>query len=304
MSWLPAQDPAYGDKRSCDALELVVVARTHDIGGLEVRRALPTAKRRLVGPFVFLDQMGPSVLAAGRGVDVRPHPHIGLSTLTYLFDGRMMHRDSLGSVIEIRPAEVNWMTAGRGIVHSERTPAELRPAGSNLHGLQCWVAMPAASEEIEPGFEHLDAGTFPVIEGEGKSVRLVAGAAFGKRAPLATLSPAIFADVQLDASATIPLDATYEERAIYIASGRLDIAGEAFDAGQLLVFRAGDAITVKALDAARFAVIGGDALEGPRFIWWNFVSSRKERIEEAKAQWAAGRFTMVPGEHEFIPLPG
>jgi len=303
MSWHPADDPVLGDPRSCDALELVVVAKSHDLGGFDVRRALPTVKRRMVGPFVFLDQMGPSVLAAGTGVDVRPHPHIGLSTLTYLFDGAIMHRDSLGMVQEVRPAEVNWMTAGSGIVHSERSPAELRPAGPKLHGLQAWVALPALAEEIDPSFAHIAAADFPVIEDRAVTARLVTGEAFGSRGPLATHSPAIFADVALAPGASVPMDAAYEERAIYVAEGEIDIAGDRFTAGQLLVFRAGDRITVSGATQARFAILGGDALEGPRYVWWNFVSSRKERIEEAKAQWASGRFTMVPGEHEFIPLP-
>jgi redox-sensitive bicupin YhaK (pirin superfamily) len=304
MSWQPADDPILGDKRSCDALELVVVARSHDLGGFNVRRALPTAKRRLVGPFVFLDQMGPSVLASGTGVDVRPHPHIGLSTLTYLFEGAIMHRDSLGVVQEIKPAEVNWMTAGRGIVHSERTPAEARAAGPKLHGLQAWVALPASSEETDPGFAHIGAADFPVVEDAGARVRLVAGEMLGAKGQLATHSPAIFADVDLAAGASVPLDATYEERAVYVVSGAVDVAGDVFEAGQLLVFRVGDRMTLKAANGpARLCVLGGDALEGPRYIWWNFVSSRRERIEEAKAQWTAGRFTMVPGEHEHIPLP-
>jgi hypothetical protein len=303
MSWMPDQDPVLGDPRSCAALDLVVVARSHDLGGFQVRRALPTAKRRLVGPFVFLDQMGPSVLAADTGVDVRPHPHIGLSTLTYLFDGAIMHRDSLGVVQEIKPAEVNWMTAGRGIVHSERTPEALRPAGPKLHGLQAWVALPQSAEETDPFFTHVPAADFPVLSAEGKMIRLVTGSMWGMKGALETFSPAIFADVALEAGASVPMDATVEERAIYVVEGEIEIAGESFEAGKLLVFRAGDRITVTARAAARFAILGGDALEGPRYVWWNFVSSRKERIEEARAQWAAGRFAMVPGEREFIPLP-
>lgn len=303
MSSLISDDPPLGDARACAALDLVVVARTHDLGGFTVRRALPTAKRRLVGPFIFLDQMGPSQLAPGTGIDVRPHPHIGLSTLTYLFEGEVMHRDSLGVVQEIKPAEVNWMTAGRGVVHSERTPETVRAVGPRLSGLQAWVALPLHAEETEPGFTHIDAANFPVIADRGARVRLVTGDMLGARGGLATHSPAIFADVELSPGASVPLDATYEERAVYVVSGTIDIAGDVFNEGQLLVFRAGDRITVKAATAARIAILGGDALEGPRYIWWNFVASRKERLEEAKAQWATGRFTMVPGEHEFIPLP-
>lgn len=303
MSWHAATDPEFGNRPSCDALELVVVARSHDLGGFHVRRALPTAKRRLVGPFVFLDHMGPSVLASGQGVDVRPHPHIGLSTLTYLFDGAIMHRDSLGVVQEIKPAEVNWMTAGRGIVHSERTPTETRAAGPKLHGMQAWVALPALAEEIDPTFTHIGAADFPVIEAGGARARLVTGAMWGASGPLATHSPALFADVALVPGARVPLDPSVEERAIYVVSGTIEIAGDTFEEGQLLVFKAGDAISVTAVTAARFAYLGGDALEGPRYVWWNFVSSRRERIEQAKEQWAAGRFDLVPGEHEFIPLP-
>jgi redox-sensitive bicupin YhaK (pirin superfamily) len=302
MSFFPAQDPTPGTAYSCDAIELVVVPRTSDLGGFEVRRALPSAKRRMVGPFIFLDEMGPAEFKAGRGIDVRPHPHIGLATVTYLFDGEIVHRDSLGTHVPIRPFEVNWMTAGRGIVHSERSGPD-RAAGQRLHGLQCWVALPVADEEGSPAFAHHGAGDLPVVSGDGKTVRVVAGRLFGARSPVVTSWETLFADVQLDAGAVLPLDADHEERALYLLSGEVEIAGDRFTPGRLLVFRPGDRIAVKAISESRLAVLGGAAMDGPRHIWWNFASSRRERIEQAKAEWKAGRFSPVPGDNEFIPLP-
>jgi redox-sensitive bicupin YhaK (pirin superfamily) len=304
MSFFPGQDPTPGDRLSCDALERVIVPRTTDLGDFEVRRALPSAQRRMVGPFVFLDEMGPAEFRAGSGLDVRPHPHIGLATVTYLFDGEITHRDSLGTFAAIRPGEVNWMTAGRGIVHSERTAPERRAGGDTLHGLQCWVALPADREEIEPSFFHRDAAELPLVSDRGFSARVIAGAAFGARSPVVTASDTIFADVRMDADVTIPLDPDYEERAIYIVDGEIEIRGDRFTAPKLLVFRPGDRITVRAVTASHIAILGGAALEGPRHIWWNFVSSRKDRIEQAKADWKAARFAIVPGDEvEFIPLP-
>lgn len=303
MSFFPAKDPAPGDAFACDAIAQLIVPRTSDIGGLEVRRALPSARRRMVGPFVFLDEMGPAEFRAGQGLDVRPHPHIGLATVTYLFEGEIYHRDSLGTAQAIRPGAVNWMSAGRGIAHSERTAEDHRRGGEPLHGLQCWVALPAADEESAPAFMHHDAAALPVDEAEGKSVRVVAGTLFGRTSPLKTASDTLFADVVLEAGARLPLDDAAEERAIYLVSGEVDVAGDRFAPGQLLVFRPGDRITVTALTAARLAILGGAAMDGPRYIWWNFVSSRKDRIETAKADWKANRFDPVPGESEFIPLP-
>jgi redox-sensitive bicupin YhaK (pirin superfamily) len=303
MSFFPAKDPEPGDAFSCEAIELVIVPRTADLGGFTVRRALPSTRRRMVGPFIFLDHMGPAEFRTGQGVDVRPHPHIGLATVTYLFAGEIVHRDSLGSALPIVPGDVNWMTAGRGIAHSERTSAEHRAAGEHLHGLQCWVALPAGDEEMAPAFNHIGGDKLPVVSGEGKTVRVVAGELFGARSPVATLSDTIFADVVLSAGARLPLDADHEERAIYVVSGEIEIAGDRFAEGRLLVFKPGDRITVTALRDARLVVVGGATADGPRHIWWNFVSSRKERIEQAKADWKAGRFALVPGETEFIPLP-
>ena len=303
MSFFPAQDPDPGDKRACDAIDQIIVPRTNDIGGFLVRRALPSARRRMVGPFIFLDHMGPAEFRSGQGIDVRPHPHIGLATVTYLFAGEIVHRDSIGSVVPIRPGAVNWMSAGRGITHSERTAPDHRVAGEPLHGLQCWVALPAAHEEGDPGFTHYDAAAMPVESAEGKTVRLVAGRFIGLVSPVATGWDTLMADATLAAGASLPLDADTEERAIYVVSGEIEIAGDRFEAGKLLVFKPGDRITVRAASPARIAVVGGAAMDGPRHIWWNFVSSSKERIEKAKADWRDGRFAKVPGDHEFIPLP-
>ena len=303
MSFFPAKDPAAGDAPACDAIAHIIVPRTADIGGLEVRRALPSAQTRMVGPFIFFDHFGPAEFRSGTGLDVRPHPHIGLATLTYLFDGEIFHRDSLGSAVPIRPGEVNWMIAGRGIVHSERTSAERRVAGDHLHGLQCWIALPAAQEERIPSFSHHGAEDFPTIAGDGKTVRVAMGALYGARSPVEILTDTVFAEVRLAAGASLPIDQDHEERAIYVVSGEIDIAGDRFGAARLIVFRPGDRLTVTAVGEAQFIVLGGATMDGPRHIWWNFVSSRRERIDEAKAQWKAGRFSAVPGESEFIPLP-
>lgn len=303
MSWHPGEDPTPGDKLSCDAIETVIIPRARDLGGFEVRRALPSAKRQMVGPFIFFDQMGPSEFLLGTGLDVRPHPHIGLSTVTYLFDGEVMHRDSLGTELPIRPGDLNWMTAGKGIVHSERTSQQLRTVGTKLFGIQSWVALTAADEETEPEFVHYDASELPILTGEGKTVHVIAGEVLGARSPVRTSSPMFYADVQLEAGASLPLDAVYDERAIYTVSGAIEIAGDSFGAAQLLVFRPGDRIAVRAPEPSRFMILGGEPMDGPRHIWWNFVSSRLDRIEQAKADWKAACFDTVPGETEYIPLP-
>jgi hypothetical protein len=304
MSFFPGKDPAAGDAYQSDAIEQVIVPRTVDLGDFSVRRALPSARSRMVGPFIFFDHFGPAEFRSGQGIDVRPHPHIGLATVTYLFDGEIMHRDSLGTAAPIRPGEVNWMTAGRGIVHSERTGPELRATGSPIHGLQMWVALPAAKEEMPPGFAHHANTEFPLIQDNGKTVRVVIGSLFGQRSAVATTSDTIFADVRLKSGAAFPLDAEHEERAIYVIAGEIDIAGDKFEPGRLLVFKPGDKVTVKATRDSHFVIAGGAAMDGPRHIWWNFVSSRKERIEQAKAEWKAGHFGKVPGDEiEFIPLP-
>ena len=277
--------------------------RPRDIGGFEVRRLLPSAERRSVGPFVFFDQMGPAELAPGAGIDVRPHPHIGLATVTYLFAGSIVHRDSLGSVQTIEPGAVNWMTAGRGIVHSERSDSELRKQRQKLYGIQIWVALPKRHEETDPDFTHYGAASLPVIEGDGKTVRVIAGSLFGKTAPVKTFSTLFYADATLQPGGSLVLDNRHAERAIYLLEGTLEISGQQFESGRLLVFSSSDSILVKATSAARLLLLGGEPLDGPRYLWWNFVASSRERIEQAKADWQAGRFAPVPGEREFIPLP-
>ena len=303
MSFSPVGDPPLGDAAAADSIDLVIVPRSVDLGGFEVRRALPHRQRRMVGPFLFLDHFGPVEFRAGQGIDVRPHPHIGLSTVSFRFDGEIMHRDSLGSVAAIRPGDVNLMTAGRGIAHSERTAPDHRAGGERLHGLQLWLAMPAADEEIAPSFAHHDQADLPIVGGDGINIRVIIGSAYGKRSLVPTLSNTIFADAMLTPGATLPVDADVEERALYVVNGEIEIAGERFAPGRLLVFRPGDPVSVTATSEARVVLLGGGAMDGPSHIWWNFVSSRKERIEQAKADWKAGRFEAVPGETEFIPLP-
>jgi redox-sensitive bicupin YhaK (pirin superfamily) len=286
-----------------DPVELVIEPRPRDIGGFEVRRLLPVAQRRSVGPFVFFDQMGPATFAAEHGVDVRPHPHIGLATVTYLFQGEIMHRDTLGSVQVIRPGDVNWMTAGSGIAHSERTPPGTRASGGPLFGIQSWVALPKAHEEADPAFFHHPARTLPKIDGEGKAVTIIAGTAFGQRAPVATFSETLYCDVVLKAGAKIEVPIEHEECAVQPVVGRIRVAGHELGSGSMLVLRAGEPVVIEALEDARLMLLGGEPLEGPRNIWWNFVSSSKDRIEQAKADWKGGRFGQVPAETEFIPLP-
>jgi redox-sensitive bicupin YhaK (pirin superfamily) len=304
MSFFPGKDPVAGDAHACDAIDLVIVPRSVDLGGFNIRRALPHVNRRMVGPFIFFDHFGPAEFRTGEGLDVRPHPHIGLATVSFLFDGEIVHKDTLGSDISIKPGAVNLMSAGRGIAHSERSPADRNVPHRPIHGLQLWVALPQAGEEGAPQFIHHDPDALPMVNGEGKSVRVIAGSLLGARSPLKTEWDTIFADVTLTPGASFPLDADYEERAIYVIKGEVEIAGDRFAEGRLLVFKPGDRITVKAAAEARFVVVGGAAMDGPRHIWWNFVSSRKERIDQAKADWKAGHFGKVPGDElEFIPLP-
>jgi len=304
MSWLKDNDPIPGDRQSCDAIEQVIVPRARDLGGFEVRRALPSAQRQMIGPFIFFDQMGPAQFLSGQGIDVRPHPHIGLATVTFLFQGEMMHRDSLGSALAIRPGEVNLMTAGRGIVHSERTGPEMRASGQEMFGIQAWMALPKSHEESAPAFAHHDVSALPRLEGEGKRVRLIAGSLYGETSPAVFPHDCFYAEAVLAPGAVLPLDPDYDERAIYLASGRVDIAGQIFEGGQLLVFKPGDRISILAETNARLMLLGGEPMDGPRHIWWNFVSSSQERIDSAKEDWRQGRFSIVPGdETEFIPLP-
>ena len=288
------------------ALEVVVAPTSHDLGdNFTVRRVLPSRQRRMVGPFVFLDEMGPHVFAPGKGLDVRPHPHIGLATVTYLFSGEILHRDSIGSVQVIRPGDVNWMTAGRGIVHSERTAPDTRLHQSALAGLQCWVALPRADEECEPAFTHTGAAALPVVQGDGMSARVVAGSFMGATSPVQTSSPMFFVDLHLQAGAQAEVAPDYAERAIYVVEGRLDIGPDGvFDAGQLLVLKPGRSIQVAAAAGpVRAVLLGGEPMDGPRYLSWNFVSSSAERIEQARQDWRAQKFAKVPGETEFILLP-
>jgi len=285
-------------------LDAVIVPRTRDLGdGFMVRRALPATERRSVGPFVFFDQMGPVALAAGKGLDVRPHPHIGLATVTYLFEGEIVHRDSLGSHQPIRPGEINWMTAGRGIVHSERTDPELRRTGSRLHGLQLWVALPTSAEETEPAFHHHAADALPSVDVAGARVRVLAGTAYGATSPVKTFAPLFYVDVAMPAGCELPLPREYAERAAYVVDGGITCAGERAERGRMLVFTEGADVALRATGDARVVLLGGAPI-GDRHIWWNFVASSQARIERAKRDWKEGRFPKVPGDEvEFIPLP-
>jgi redox-sensitive bicupin YhaK (pirin superfamily) len=285
-------------------VETTIIPRVRDLGdGFQVRRVLPWAGGRMVGPFIFFDQMGPTVLQPGQGLDVRPHPHIGLATVTYLFNGEILHRDSLGSVQPIRPGEVNWMTAGRGIVHSERTPAELRPKGGALFGIQTWVALPLSAEETEPDFLHVGSDALPAASDRGVRLRIIAGSFGGLRAPVRTFSEMFYVDAELDAGAAVELPAEAESRAAYVISGAVQAGSLTCEPAQMIVFRPGAGVTLRATAASRLLLLGGAVLEGKRHIWWNFVSSSPERIEQAKADWKAGRFAGVAGETDVIPLP-
>ncbi|SEO90492.1 pirin family protein [Aquisalimonas asiatica] len=311
MSWNPALTPGCPDEIGVDAIETLIIPRARDLGGFEVRRALPAPKRQMVGPFIFFDQVGPAEFLTGSGIDVRPHPHIGLGTVTYLYDGDLHHRDSLGTDQVIRPGALNWMVAGRGVTHSERTSVASREQASNLFGIQTWVALPEGQEEMVPIFEHHGQDRLPVIEDDGVRVQLLLGDAYGERAPATLYSEAFYADVQLAPGALFPLPDNHEDRGIYVIDGAITIAGQQFDRAQMMVFRPGDRITVAAGEqGARLMILGGATLGGPRYIWWNFVASSKERIEEAKRQWqaeqwGAGLFDLPPTDRdEHVPLPG
>lgn len=283
-------------------MRLVLQPHAKDLGGgFVVRRLLPAASKRSVGPFVFFDHMGPVDAGPGDNHDVRPHPHIGLATVTYLFEGAMMHRDSTGAVQRIEPGAVNWMTAGRGIVHSERTPEDLRAVPRRSHGLQLWIALPADQEEAEPGFQHVPAEDIPTLEIGGARVRVLAGQAFGAASPVRTLSPTLYLDIALAAGDAFPLPLA-EERALYGVGAPFELDGEPVEPGRLVVLQPGEEPMLSASEDTRVVLVGGAPL-GDRFIWWNFVSSRKDRIEQAARDWEAGRFPAVPGETEFIPLP-
>ncbi|MEK9966916.1 MAG: pirin family protein [Rhodospirillaceae bacterium] len=286
-----------------DAIEHVINARPRDIGGFEVARALPYAKRRTVGPFIFFDRMGPSEFGPGEGIDVRPHPHIGLATVTYLFDGEIMHRDDLGYEQPIRPGDVGWMTAGRGIVHSERTRAEVRDSHSTMFGIQSWVALPKDQEEADPAFFHHPANTLPAISRDGVEMRLIAGTAYGETSPVATASPMFYVDVRMDTGTSLEVTDEHEERAVYVVEGAIAIDGETHGENEMLILAPNADVTVTAQEVSRIMLLGGAPIDGERHIWWNFVSSSKERIDQAKADWKEGRFGKIEGDDEFIPLP-
>ncbi|WP_422050468.1 pirin family protein [Shimia sp.] len=310
MSWNPALEPSCPDAATLDSIETVIIPRARDLGGFSVRRALPAPKRQMVGPFIFFDEMGPAEFLTGQGIDVRPHPHIGLGTVTYLYRGEFEHRDSLGTHQMIYPGEVNWMVAGNGVTHSERTSEMTRQSPSSLFGIQTWIALPEDREDDPAMFEHHGKEALPFLEGEGKEVRLILGDAWGARAPVTMLSETFYADVVLQPGAKLPMPDNHEDRGLYVLQGAVEIAGDVFEPGQMMVFRPGDAITaVAGPQGARLMALGGATMNGPRYISWNFVSSSKEKIEAAKADWSAGdwahgRFQLPPGDtEEFIPLP-
>lgn len=287
------------------SIEQIILPNVRDIGGFDVRRALPSAQRRMVGPFIFLDSFGPVVFGPGEGMDTRAHPHIGLSTISYLLQGEMLHRDSAGHIQQLRPGEINLMTAGRGIVHSERSSDPVRASGGELMGFQAWIALPEAHEEAEPDFQHVLAERIPHAEGEGASLSVLAGSLDGLRSPTQTLSDLFYANLQLQAGARYRLSAEHIERALYVVSGEVEIVGqpERFGTDRLVVLRPESDVVVRAIGPARLLLLGGEPLEGRRHIYWNFVSSRPERIRQAAEDWRARRFPEVPGEKDFIDLP-
>ena len=287
-----------------DPFLLTLHPTTHDLGGFKVHRTLPHRERTCVGPFIFFDQMGPAQLPAGGGIDVRPHPHINLATVTYLFAGAIDHRDSLGTFARIEPGAVNLMTAGRGITHSERSPAEVRAGGPELSGIQTWIALPQAKEEIDPAFEHVPKGDLPVVESGGALARVVMGSLWGETSPVTCHSDTIYADIALEPGGSMPVDAGAEERAIYLAEGEASLDGLRLDRGSLYVLRPGVAGTLRSDTGAHVMLCGGGAMDGPRHVWWNFVSSRRGRIQQAKEDWRSGRFALPPDDKdEHIPLP-
>jgi redox-sensitive bicupin YhaK (pirin superfamily) len=286
------------------AVELVIEGRPRDLGGFSVRRTIPSGLRRAVGPFIFLDHMGPVDFAPGVGMDVRPHPHIGLATITYLLAGEILHRDSIGNAQAIRPGDVNWMIAGRGVAHSERTPPEVRARGGRALGLQTWVALPQDREDIAPSFEHHPQRTLPVVDRPGAILRVLAGTAYGETAPTSVLAPTLYVHGALAAGAELAIDNAHAERAVYVIDGEIACDDRTFGSATLIVLRPGVDVTICAHTPANVMLVGGAPLDGPRHIWWNFVSSTRERIERAKADWRDGRFATVAGdEHERVPLP-
>ncbi len=287
-----------------NAILQMIAPATHDLGGFKVHRTLPAQPRTMVGPFLFFDQMGPARLEPGQGIDVRPHPHINLATVTYLFAGAIDHRDSLGTFATIAPGAVNLMTAGRGIVHSERSPAAQRAHGPELSGIQTWLALPEAQEEMDPAFEHVAALALPVVRAGGATARVIMGTLWGATAPTTTYAETVYADIMLEPESSIPIDPCAEERALYVAMGAASLDGMTLAPQTLYVLRPGIAATLRSATGGRVMLCGGEAFATPRHVWWNFVSSRRDRIDQAKADWKAGRFPKVPGDDkEFIPIP-
>ena len=285
-------------------IEQIVTPVTHDLGAFKVRRALPARERTMVGPFIFVDQFGPAQMTPGEGMDVRPHPHINLATVTYLFDGAIQHKDSLGSDKRIEPGAINLMTAGKGIVHSERSPDDTRLVGPSFYGMQTWLALPDGKEELDPAFEHVPEGGLPLVEGEGVSARVLMGTLWGSTASTTCHSPTIYADLLLDSGAAVAIDTESDERAIMVTEGEAALDGQRLEPFTLYVLAPGHAATLKASSLARAMLLGGEAFATPRHVYWNFVSSSKDRIQQAKEDWIERRFPLVPGdEEEFIPFP-
>jgi redox-sensitive bicupin YhaK (pirin superfamily) len=295
--------PAPPRPLAADPIASLLIPRARDLGDFAVRRALPGGDPRAVGPFVFFDHMGPVGFAPGKGLDVRPHPHIGLSTITWLFAGEIQHKDSLGYDVTIRPGEVNWMTAGSGIVHSERSPPWARQGGATLAGIQAWVALPKDQEECAPSFQHYTSELFPRMSDKGLGIALITGSAFGQRSPVVTASETLYAELRLTRGTQFFVPALAEEQALYVAEGEITLGGRNFGIGTMLVLKREDGCVITAQEDARCMLLGGDALDAPRHIYWNFVSSSLERLEQAKDDWRNMRFAMVEGDPEFIPLP-
>jgi len=303
MSFMPGADTDM-DLNCPESVEMVIIPRTSDIGNFEVRRALPFRKKRMVGPFIFWDQMGPGELLTGQGVDVRPHPHIGLSTVTYLLSGTLDHKDSLGSDVRIKPGDVNLMSAGSGIVHSERTGNDIRTAPSKLYGVQSWIAQPKKFEDATPKFDHTSKSDLPKFDNDGVIGRVILGAFDGVKSPVKTQWDTLYVDLVMEENARIQIPKTTEERALYVLEGQVEIGNVTYEPQQTMVLRPGDNVVIKAQTPVRMMVLGGATMDGPRYIYWNFVSSSKDRLEQAKDDWRNGRFPIVPtDDKEFIPLP-
>lgn len=308
MSWNPELDPDYPIGDQVDKIETLIIPKVHDLGGFQIQRALPSVERKMVGPFVFFDHIGPAEFIRGNGVDVRPHPHIGLSTVTYLYNGSMYHKDSIGTSASVEPGDINLMTAGKGITHSERTALDVREKNHQLYGIQTWLALPEKQEEMAPTFENQKSDALPIIEGKDKHVKLLLGSLYGERSPVKVHSDMFYADAVLSAGSKIPLRPDHEERGLYIVEGEIQIAGDVFKAGRMMTFRTGGEITIEAITNARLILLGGESI-GERYLWWNFVASSQEKIDAAKeawrqGDWQHGRFQLpVDDDEEFMSLP-